>query len=478
MSVVLTSRQQEVLRHIQSDPMRTLQSVADEIGVTRERVRQITVKLAKVGAMEDRHALKERAKQEQETEQHANRERRKYMWRRMMFVSRRQVARFMARIDHHGMVRGYHMPGQETVCQHKDCTRPANVRGFCVTHYCALRANGALWVRRSGRSICKEEKCFYSVYARNLCRHHYNMFREKNPINSILPHHNKSGYRGVCWDNTWKRWSANIRRPGDKQEHLGTFDSKEMAARAYDTAARKYLGERAKLNFPDEHIEVVKKRREKVGISGYQGIEWHGNKRRWIVRISKEGKQIYVGQFPDLEQAARMQDSAKRYYLGDSATLNFPSEDPAPYSTPRERPTPSHSSQYRGVSWDKSKSKWAAAISAQGRNISIGRFTSEETAARAYDAAARKYHGEEAFQNFPGEMVEVRKDPRSNKTSQYRGVSWNKNKKKWDVSIRVNGKTVFRACFASESDAAHAYDIAARQCLGDKAILNFPDANP
>jgi hypothetical protein len=58
-------------------------------------------------------------------------------------------------------------------------------------------------------------------------------------------------------------------------------------------------------------------------------------------------------------------------------------------------------SDYLGVSWDKHRGKWHAKVTSDGQQIHIGRFESEEDAARAYDAAARRYHGEFARLNFP-----------------------------------------------------------------------------
>jgi hypothetical protein len=46
---------------------------------------------------------------------------------------------------------------------------------------------------------------------------------------------------------------------------------------------------------------------------------------------------------------------------------------------------------------------WAAGIVVGGVLHSLGRFTSEEEAARAYDAAAREHFGEYARRNFPEE---------------------------------------------------------------------------
>jgi len=61
---------------------------------------------------------------------------------------------------------------------------------------------------------------------------------------------------------------------------------------------------------------------------------------------------------------------------------------------------PKSKSQYLGVSWYAAKQKWQAQISAGAWRKTIGRFDDEVSAARAYDAAARLYHGEFANLNF------------------------------------------------------------------------------
>ena len=59
-------------------------------------------------------------------------------------------------------------------------------------------------------------------------------------------------------------------------------------------------------------------------------------------------------------------------------------------------------------------------------------------------------------------------------SSQFKGVGWNAKNGKWKSTIHAKGKAHHLGFFSDETDAAKAYDDAAREHFGEHAWLNFP----
>lgn len=64
----------------------------------------------------------------------------------------------------------------------------------------------------------------------------------QNCLNRKAYQNNTSGYKGVHWHKASSRWVANI-QVGKKRKHLGYFEVKEEAAKAYDKASKELHGE-------------------------------------------------------------------------------------------------------------------------------------------------------------------------------------------------------------------------------------------
>jgi len=58
-------------------------------------------------------------------------------------------------------------------------------------------------------------------------------------------------------------------------------------------------------------------------------------------------------------------------------------------------------SNYKGLTWYKHQNRWAVRVMVDNKSKFIGYFDNELDAAKAYDTAAKKYHGDFASLNFP-----------------------------------------------------------------------------
>ncbi len=128
--------------------------------------------------------------------------------------------------------------------------------------------------------------------------------------------------------------------------------------------------------------------RPKNNTSGYKGVTWHHQARRWVAYIYVDNQRLHLGRFLDKLAAARRYDSAAAYYHAEFASLNFPDEIPVRFQpVNRVRST---SSRFKGVCFDKRCRKWVAYIRQNYTRTHLGYFEQEHDAALAYNQAIQE----------------------------------------------------------------------------------------
>ena len=229
-----------------------------------------------------------------------------------------------------------------------------------------------------------------------------------------------------------QRWRSMIAKT-----HLGYFDDEGDAADAVDRAHIVMYGEPK--NFGEERYsneDLAKWRSEDYGIeellkempppmghlpgrrprSNFKGVtcDNRAKKIKFKVELFHKGKQVSMGYFDDLREAARAYDMAALVSRGDNADTNFPFADYEHDGTiarlhtfngdferyrdtvvTRNRgPNGQKTSKYLGVRkfyhehvGGNVTMKWRAELVVRHKRIDLGYFNTEEDAARAVDAA-------------------------------------------------------------------------------------------
>lgn len=285
---------------------------------------------------------------------------------------------------------------------------------------------------------------------------------------------------------------------GGKDLYLGRWPSQRAAHIARDRAVL-YLGVDRPLRHaaaaralgpasPAQLVREASQREKQRTSSRFLGVSWDPRGKAWRVSAQALRRKYNIAGLKDEEQAAVLRDRLMLYLLGKAVPLNFPGRKLKPASFEQlqiELRGARSASRYRGVSPQTvgERETWSAQIIIKRKGHFLGRYATERQAAIAYDRAAIHYLGARAKLNLPAESrrlgpadaatlcAEAHAEVKKTKRSRFHGVTL--QGQLWTACIVHRYQPHRLGSFASEEEAAVAYDKAAVRFHGAKAKLNF-----
>jgi hypothetical protein len=285
-----------------------------------------------------------------------------------------------------------------------------------------------------------------------------------------------SKYQGVTFHKVTKKWHAQISVDG-KQYLIGSYDNEEEAAIDYARAVFKYDAGKAGVKRRQQGQKMI----DLVDVTPQSPIKSNrrydsskeATKKRQA-QTSAEGKHHLIGFYDDKEESDINYNNAVFNHNGGGVNnderkkrqkfidLNdVPKQSPILRIGNDDGRIKDGASKYQGVTFDKSKKKWKATITIDGKRHCIGMYENDEEAAIDYARAVFKYDAMIDLTEVPPQSPILRNGNDDGHiddgASKYQGVFFNNATKKWQAQISFARKQHLIGNYDSEEVAAIDY---------------------
>jgi len=191
----------------------------------------------------------------------------------------------------------------------------------------------------------------------------------------------------------------------------------EVVENANTESTATILGSNPNQSQNEEGFRVKKDESKNIEIktSKYTGVSWNKQRGKWNANLIHNKKKYYGGFYKNKEHAAMNVNLLcdKCHIKRKNLMIDI------------ELPVQNHTSIYSGVSWHKNKKQWQARLRNEGIEYYGGFFDIEEHAAMSVNLLCDKCHIERKNLTIDIKLFEAYQV--HNSTSQYIGVSWEKN---------------------------------------------------
>jgi len=173
----------------------------------------------------------------------------------------------------------------------------------------------------------------------------------------------------------------------------------------------------------------------------YYGVKWQH--KRWVAQFMHEGTRYYIGGFENKEDAARAVNLQCRELKIALKNPSVQLSENETLETFKEQIRRNSTNPYHGISWQPKIQKWHARLKHNGIHYYVGVYTNKEDAAKAVNLQCRELKIDlknPSVQISENETLETFKKQLTQSTSKYEELSWDEERKRWQVEFNFNGK--------------------------------------
>lgn len=286
------------------------------------------------------------------------------------------------------------------LCSVEGCDGTLKSRGYCNMHYRRWLKHGDVTFTRKVRGECAVDGCKKLVAAKGWCKTHYYKWRRNGD-----PNIDKSKVRETCRLDGCTNPRKGLGYCGLHYNRLKSSGSVYSGkCKVSDCNEQRKVGRRT---YCAQHLEIARdytnksseyiawcNMRSRCYNHKYEHFEHYGG--RGII-VDQRWRDCFLNFLFDMGEKPGPEYSLDRVKVNKNYTSDNCRWTTQTIQSINTRSRKDNTSGYRGVS--RHGNCWSAHISTGGKNIYLGTYPSKVEAAMSYNAAALKYHGQDAKLN-------------------------------------------------------------------------------
>jgi len=210
------------------------------------------------------------------------------------------------------------------LCSVEECDRKHYAKGYCYKHYRQFKNYGKILERTKydpNKIIVEDQICKMKLYDNNgneITETIFNL-KYKVEIEKYKWHLSDIGYAITTWhDEDNKQHNIKLHQAIIRMSEQEVHDGYEIDHK--DSNKLNNLEDNLRICTHKENIR--NSNIKSSNSSGYKGVTWRKSIKKWTSNITVNGKTIFLGNFTDIEEAAKSYKQAALQYFGEFANLN------------------------------------------------------------------------------------------------------------------------------------------------------------